>query len=89
VDKIKFVYIRESVLESIFKDTYTFGCMFALWYLNHRFCGGSWIINLTVAIMVLFCVHSLYRKKYTSKEATALLVEQARQDIKEAGDTCP
>ena len=79
---MKVIRIHESLLQSIVSDFITFGIMFSLWFLNHRFCGGSWIIDLCVALFVIISCIGKAQKKYTVKSAIEFLKsEEAQQYI--------
>lgn len=87
MEKIKVLYVHESIIASILKDTVTFGFLFALWFFNHRFCGGSWIIDFFVGIMVFIGALGLAKKRYYPKEAAAILAEIARQETLDTAKT--
>ena len=85
MEKKTILLIKESAFSSWFKDTYTFGCFFAMVYLNHRLCSGSWIIDLAITIFIIGM--SLNRGKqylYTVNEALEEIQKLARQDTKES-----
>jgi hypothetical protein len=87
VEKVKVIYVHESVVSSVFKDVVTFGCLFALWFFNHRFCGGTGIIDFFVGLMVLVCAVGFSKKRHSPKEALDILTELARQDTKDTAKT--
>jgi hypothetical protein len=85
---MKVLYVHERLLESWGKDLFTFGCLFSGWYLNHRFTGGAWAIDFTIAFMVILggaC--NVIVKRYKSQEAVDVLQELVRQDIKESRES--
>lgn len=83
-EKMKVIQIHESVLQSIISDFITFGMLFSMFYLNHRFCGGSGIIDWIIAIFIFIGCVGKTSKKYTVKTAVEFLQsEEARQYIKE------
>lgn len=66
----KFVIIEESVIASWTKDIFTFALMVGMFYLNFRFCGGSTVFNLTIALcLFILAVGVSQRKKRTLDEA--------------------
>ena len=81
---MKVIVVRESVFQSVIKDSFMFGSLFALWFLNHKFCNGSGIIDVCVALFVLFGAINHVKKYYSPKEAADALRELALQDIKES-----
>jgi hypothetical protein len=81
--KMKVIVVRESVFQSVIKDSFMFGSLFALWFLNHKFCNGSGIIDVCVALFVLFGAINHAKKYYSPKEAVDALRELALQDTKE------
>ena len=63
MDSLKVLVINEGIIRSFIKDTYTFGCLLASFWLNQQYLGHSivmqlilgfgfvcWIINRTKAI---------------------------------------
>jgi hypothetical protein len=84
---MKVIRIYETVFQSIVTDSYTFGILFALWFLNHKYCNGSWLIDLCVTILVI--LFALGRsKRFTVKSAVEYLQsEEARQYIIEGVKT--
>ena len=84
---MKVLYVRERLFESWGKDLFTFGCLFAGWYLNHRYTGGAWAIDFTIAIMVVFGAVGRVTKRYKPQEAVDVLRELVRQENKESQAT--
>lgn len=58
-DKTVMITIKkESVFESIFKDTFSFAILGALFYFNYHFIGGSYFVNfLILALIVIYLVN--------------------------------
>jgi len=70
------IIIREGVWESIVKDAFTFACLFAMFYLNHTYTNGSWLIDFTIAfffIMMSIAKTSKGRKEMTLDETIKYL----------------
>lgn len=81
---MKVIRIHENLFQSVVSDFITFGMLFSMWFLNHRFCGGSWIIDFCIAVFVIIGCVGKVQKKYTVKSAVEFLQsEEARQYIKE------
>jgi hypothetical protein len=83
---MKIIYIRESLIESILSDTITLGCLGALWYSNHKFCGGSFVIDVFVGFFVLICVVNCGKKRYTPKEAEECLKQLISKESTNEGN---
>jgi hypothetical protein len=78
----KVLLIKEPVWKSVIKDTYTFGCLFAMFYLNHKFCGGSTIINIAILLMIIpVACSSLRRNSYTIAEAKEELARLEKEEV--------
>jgi hypothetical protein len=84
---MKVIVVHEKVFESWAKDAFTFGFLFAGWYLNHRFAGGSWLIDLMIGVFVFIGAVSRAQKQYTPIEAEVALRDMARRDTKESQST--
>jgi hypothetical protein len=81
---MKVIIIHESVLQSIISDFITFGMLFSMFYLNHRFCGGSGVIDWIISVFIFVGCIGKVKKKYTVKTAVEFLQsEEARQYIKD------
>ena len=80
MNEYKYAIIKEPIWKSVFKDVATFGCMFAMFYLNHRFCGGSKIVNISVALFIFFYLYGMMFRHYKTipeaKEELARLEEK-------------
>jgi len=84
---MKVLYVRERLFESWGKDLFTFGCLFSGWYLNHRFTGGAWAIDFTIAFMVILGGVGRVTKRHKPQEVIDVLRELVRQDTKESQAT--
>jgi hypothetical protein len=64
------ILIRESLLVSLAKDAFTFGCILgALWF-NVAYLGGHWIVTLTFCFcFFITSVGAVKRHTYTVDEA--------------------
>lgn len=81
---MKIIRVYESLLQSVISDSITFGMLFSLWYLNHRFCDGSGVIDFCVSFFVVIIGTSIKKEKYTVKTAVEFLQsEEAQQYMKE------
>ena len=81
----KTIILREAVWESIVKDTVTFGLMFIMFYLNHKFTDGSWFIDFTITlffILMLVAKTSKGRKEMTLEETIKYL--ESKRDKKKS-----
>jgi hypothetical protein len=59
------IIIRESVLVSWAKDVFTWGCLFAMYWLNHKYLGGAWVVDVTTSFAVLIMALSIAIKRTT------------------------
>ena len=87
---MKVMQVRESLIESIISDLFTFCMLAGLWYLNHNFFGSSGVIDFFIAFSVIIGVTNKIDTKYSVKSAVEFLQsEEARQYIKEDVETHP
>jgi hypothetical protein len=75
------IILREGVIQSIVKDTYTLGLLAALPWFNYRYCGGSgWIFfAIAFAWFIVMCSRASGEKAKATKtpeQARAWLDEQ-------------
>ena len=79
------VIIQESVLESWFKDIVSIGLLFAMYYLNHTYTDGAWLIDFTTTIFfiaILVARGNKTRKSMTLDETISLLQEKNKSNPK-------
>lgn len=72
----KVIIIKESVYESIITDLVSFLCVTFLFAVNHRYLGGSWVIDIVVAISFFIAVikwADIDHKTMTTEEAIKYL----------------
>ena len=76
MDKVKLFIINESASHSIISDIFTFGCVFAGFFVNYKFLGDSSILQVFLVILFLMATH--YRgsreiKRMSPREALKYL----------------
>jgi len=72
----KVIIIKESLTESILSDIATFLCITFLFAMNHEYMGGSWVIDLVVAISFFVGIlkwADMGHKEMTTEEAIKYL----------------
>lgn len=72
------VIIQERVFESCLKDILSTGLLFAMYYLNHTYTNGAWMIDFTVSILffaILAASGNKNRKSLTLDETIKYLEE--------------
>lgn len=79
------IVIKEGVIASFLKDLVTFGSMITLYYLNHRFCGGSCVIDIAVSMFVFIWVvgksaKEIEKKKMPLKDAIEYLNKMQKSE---------
>jgi len=62
----KLTIIVEGVIESWLKDSFTFGCLFLFYFLNHKFTDGAFVIDFFISIFLLIMIISKKHKKIKS-----------------------
>lgn len=67
-----FYLIREGWIRSIIADSYMFGGMFGLLYLNHNFLGDKFLIDLVSIILIFLGSVSKSRTKRFNNEKDLL-----------------
>lgn len=66
------ILLREGFWNSLICDTYTFGCLAALFWFNHSFIGGSHFVNAIILfcwMMFLFSRAARFRHEFYDKES--------------------
>jgi len=81
VKEKEYIVIREGVIHSWAKDVFTFVMLGGLFYLNAAYCGGSTVINLTIAIcFILVSIGISNRKPLSLEEALEKLHAMKKAD---------
>lgn len=68
----RIIYVRESALQAIISDTFSFGCLVLVMTLNFMYWGGHWYLTLFLAWMWLIFILGRARAKmreFHSREA--------------------
>lgn len=76
------VLLRETLLESILSDTYTFLCIAALFLLNHNLCGDSRTIYVICTVLFIFTLFLKKQKKYSPVEAKEIIENIIKENQK-------
>lgn len=85
---MKVIRVYETVLQSILSDIFSLGSMSAMWFLNHKFCGGTWFVDLTICLMIAIFITGINTKRFSVKSAVEFLQsEEARRYINEGVKT--
>ena len=74
------IIVKESVFTSWLKDGFTFGCMFGMYYLNHKFTDGSWFIDFAITMFFIFTLIAMFHNK---KELTIEEIIEKLKKIEE------
>lgn len=78
----KIIFIKENIFASWAKDIFTFGIMFLMFYLNHKFTDGSWVIDLTIGILIIFTIVGIFsRKEKTINVSKAIEILRKMNDV--------
>lgn len=68
----EFIYFRESALQSIIADTYSYGALVGAFWINYKFVGSNGLLSAVILVMfLLLCISKASNKKQTfvSKES--------------------
>lgn len=80
-------YVRESALQSILADIFTFGTLMGLTTLNYLYWGGHWYFN----IVIIFCWISFTLGKARAKlqefNSRSELVDHLIKELESEGET--
>ena len=62
----RLIYVRESALQAIISDTFSFGCLILVMTLNHLYWGGHWYA--TIFLLFLWLLFIAGRGKAKTRE---------------------
>jgi len=79
---MKILVLKESLLQSILSDVFTFACLlFSVWF-NFHYCGGSYFLNGVLLVMFILMIMSRVdrnvNKIYTVEDLLKYAEEQKR-----------
>lgn len=74
----KVFIIRETVIGSWARDVFSFGVLFAMYWLNYRFLGASVIINITLSFGFYCGLMSLYGR---TKNKSHYSIDEAIKEL--------
>ena len=59
----QYIIVKDSFLQSIITDSFTYGGLFVLFFFNNKYLGDSWVIDWFALIMLI----SFGRNSFNSK----------------------
>lgn len=85
--KSKIYYVRESAIQSIVADIFTFGTLIGLTTMNYAYWGGHWYFN----VLIIFCWLSFTLGKARAKlqefNSRSDLVDHLIKELESEGET--
>ncbi len=72
---MKVLVIRESILESLVSDIFTFGCIAVLCICNHLYGNGSVFLDFCIFVLVVFSAYCIGSDQYSPQDAEDALKE--------------
>lgn len=85
--KPKIYYVRESALQSIVADFFTFGFLILLTTLNYMYWGGHWYFNIVIIFCWLSFTLGKARAKITEFNSRSDLVGHLIKELESEGET--
>lgn len=85
--KPKIYYVRESALQSIVADFFTFGFLILLTTLNYMYWGGHWYFNIVIIFCWLSFTVGKARAKITEFSDRSTLVDHLIKELESEGET--
>lgn len=78
------IIVRESLVVSILSDVFSIGCVMALLFVNHNYCGSSWVVELFSCILFFIYVakHGSSRVKNMKPEEAYEYLDKLLKDTK-------
>lgn len=71
--------IRETPIDSVIADVFTFGLMFGLILANHKWLGGVWVVDFMMVLLALIAAEGMTKKSkftFNSKEDAVKFLEE-------------
>ena len=80
------IYVRESAVQAIISDTFSFGCLILVMTLNQLYWGGQWYV--TIFLLFLWLIFIAGRGKAKSREFNSRsdVIDTLIKELEEEGD---
>ncbi len=82
----KIYYVRESALQSIVADFFTFGFLILLTTLNYMYWGGHWYFNIVIIFLWFVFVMGRAKSKVREFEDRSALVDHLIKELEGEGE---
>ena len=73
------IYYRESAMQSIIADTYTFGVLAFMLTINYKFWAGDWYVTIFLLVIWLLATPGRTMSKMTYTDKTKLIEDLQRE----------
>ena len=62
--RTEYMVIRDKFWLGVIGDLFMYGCFGGLYYLNYRYLGNSWILDLIMTFLAVGMVVNVFSRKY-------------------------
>ena len=85
--KPKIYYVRESALQSIIADFFTFGILIGITTLNYQYWGAKWYFNILIIFLWFVFVMGRAKSKVREFPDRSALVDHLIAELESEGET--
>jgi hypothetical protein len=82
----RLVYVRESALQAIISDTFSFGCLILVMTLNFAYWGGHWYLTVFLAWIWLVFILGRAKAKLREFNSRSELIDTLIKELEEEGE---
>lgn len=83
----KIYYVRESALQSIIADLFSFGILILVTTLNFQYWGGHWYFNMLIIFLWIVFVAGRAKSKLREFTDRSALVDHLIKELESEGET--
>lgn len=82
----RLVYVREGALKSILADTFTFGVLILIMFLNFEYWGGHWYLTIFFCWIWLIFIIGRGKARMTEFNSRSELIDTLIKELEEEGE---
>ena len=82
----RLIYVRESAVQAIISDTFSFGCLILVMTLNSLYWGGHWYVTIFLLFLCLIFIAGGGKAKTREFNSRSDVIDTLIKELEEEGD---
>lgn len=83
----RLIYVRESALQAIISDTFSFGCLILVMSLNFLQWGGHWYVTIFLLFLWMIFIMGRGKAKIREFNSRSEVIDTLIKELEEEGET--